>query len=272
VPRLRSDNRFHRGEPLTSPDGRAPPKKCDDKTAAQPSKPRRRKILDRWVLAGQEVLEVFQDASIHPKASDDPRDTSPRAVACHRDRCRPGVGDKCSISPGRPVRVISTAGNSDKTARRMTQHQVRTRSDVPAPSHAREKHACRITQLPPHAWPLAGSPLKRARKQGVLSPTAALSLSHTCRASPSSPPRSRARAYCRAAEHQRRSFLRYGPEKRCVNAIPGMRGVVPLAGPESTNYDLDIRWLPRAHGHFAAADTYPPSLTQRQLKFAKSLH
>ena len=76
------------------------------------------------------MLEVFQDAGVHPKAADDLYAASARAVACHSDRSRPGVGDEMLKSAGNPVRTISCAGNSDKTARRMTQHQVRARSDV----------------------------------------------------------------------------------------------------------------------------------------------
>jgi hypothetical protein len=76
------------------------------------------------------VLEVFQDAGVCPKAADDLHAASARAVACHSDRSRPGVSDEMLKSAGKPVRTIACAGNSDKTGRRMTQHQVRTRSDV----------------------------------------------------------------------------------------------------------------------------------------------
>ena len=40
----------------------------------------------------------------------------------------PAYATKCSSRPGSPVRTICCAGSSDKTAKRMTQHQERTRS------------------------------------------------------------------------------------------------------------------------------------------------
>ena len=43
---------------------------------------------------GREVLEVFQDAGVHPKAADDLHGASARTVACHSDRGRPSVGDE----------------------------------------------------------------------------------------------------------------------------------------------------------------------------------
>ena len=42
----------------------------------------------------------------------------------------PAYARKCSSSPGRPVRAMSSAGSSDRSANRATQHQVRKRSDV----------------------------------------------------------------------------------------------------------------------------------------------
>jgi len=52
--------------------------------------------------AGREVLEVFQDAGVHANAADDLNAASARAVACHRDRSRPGVGDEMLKSAGEP--------------------------------------------------------------------------------------------------------------------------------------------------------------------------
>ena len=80
--------------------------------------------------ACREVLEVFQNGGIHPKATDDLRAASALDVACHRDRSRSGVGREMLKLAGSPVRTISCAGNKDKTARRNPQHQVSTRSDV----------------------------------------------------------------------------------------------------------------------------------------------
>ena len=72
------------------------------------------------------MLEVFEDAGVHPKAANDLCSASARIVACHSDRSRPGVGDEMLKSAGKS----GWSGNEEKTARRMTQPQVRTRSDV----------------------------------------------------------------------------------------------------------------------------------------------
>ena len=76
------------------------------------------------------MLEIFQDAGVHPKAANDLHAASAHAVARHGDRSRSSVGDEMLKSAGSPVRTICWAGSSDKMARRMTQHQVRTRSGV----------------------------------------------------------------------------------------------------------------------------------------------
>ena len=44
--------------------------------------------------ARREMLEVLQDRSVHPKATDDPHAASARAVARHADRRRPGIGNQ----------------------------------------------------------------------------------------------------------------------------------------------------------------------------------
>ena len=106
------------------------PDKNNSKTAAQRPKRRCREIPDRWVPSGREVLEIFQDGGVHPEAADDLHAASAHAVPCRSDGGRPSVGDECSSRPGSPVRTISCAGNSDKIASKMTQHQVRTRNDV----------------------------------------------------------------------------------------------------------------------------------------------
>ena len=49
-----------------------------------------------------EVLEVLQDAGVHPKAADDLHAASAHAVACHSDRSRPGIGDEMLKSAGEP--------------------------------------------------------------------------------------------------------------------------------------------------------------------------
>jgi hypothetical protein len=48
------------------------------------------------------MLEVFQDAGVHPKAADDLHAASARAVTCHSDRSRPGVGNEMLNSAGEP--------------------------------------------------------------------------------------------------------------------------------------------------------------------------
>ena len=87
---------------ITSLYRRAPPKKGDNKAAAQRSKRRGHKILDRWVPAGREVLEIFQDAGVHPKTADDLHAASGLAVTCHSDRGRSGVGHEMLKSAGEP--------------------------------------------------------------------------------------------------------------------------------------------------------------------------
>ena len=89
-------------QPSTRLYGQPPPEEGDSKTAAQRSGRRRDEISDRRVPTGREVLEVFQDASVHPKAADDLHTASACAVACHRDRSRPGVGDEMLKSAGEP--------------------------------------------------------------------------------------------------------------------------------------------------------------------------
>jgi hypothetical protein len=89
-------------QPLMRPDGQAPPEEGDSKTTAQRSERRRGEISYRRVPTGREVLEVFQDAGLHPKAADDLHTTAARAVACHSDRSRPGVGDEMLKSAGEP--------------------------------------------------------------------------------------------------------------------------------------------------------------------------
>jgi hypothetical protein len=49
-------------------DGQAPPEEGDSKTTAQRSERRRGEISYRRVPTGREVLEVFQDAGVHPKS------------------------------------------------------------------------------------------------------------------------------------------------------------------------------------------------------------
>ena len=84
-------------------DGKAAaPQKGAGKTAAQRSKRRCREISDRWMPAGREVLEVFQDPGVCPKAPDDLHAASALAVACHSDRSRPGVSDEVLKSAGEP--------------------------------------------------------------------------------------------------------------------------------------------------------------------------
>jgi hypothetical protein len=83
-------------------DGQAPPEEGDSKTTAQRSERRRGEISYRRVPTGREVLEVFQDAGVHPKAADDLHTTAARDVACHSDRSRPGVGDEMLKLAGEP--------------------------------------------------------------------------------------------------------------------------------------------------------------------------
>jgi len=89
-------------QPSTRLDGQAPPEEGDNKTAAQRSECRCREISDRWMPAGREVLEVFQDAGVCPKAADDLHGASACAVTCHGDRSRPGVGDEMLKSAKEP--------------------------------------------------------------------------------------------------------------------------------------------------------------------------
>ena len=79
-----------------------PPHHTRFKKPLRQSKRRRREIPDRWVTAGREMLEVLQDAGVHPKAADDLCDTPARAVARHRDRRRPGIGNDVLNSAGKP--------------------------------------------------------------------------------------------------------------------------------------------------------------------------
>ena len=58
IPPARADEVIERGAESME----TPPDKRDHKTAAQRSQRRRGEIPDRWVPAGREVLEVFQDA------------------------------------------------------------------------------------------------------------------------------------------------------------------------------------------------------------------
>jgi hypothetical protein len=81
-------------------DGQAPPKEGDSQTAAQRSERRRREISDRRMPTRREVLEVFQDGGVHPKAANDLHAASARAATCHSDRSRPGVGDEMLKSAG----------------------------------------------------------------------------------------------------------------------------------------------------------------------------
>jgi len=57
---------------------------------------------DRWVPAGREVLEIFQDAGVHPKTADDLHAASGLAVTCHSDRSRSGVGHEMLKSAWEP--------------------------------------------------------------------------------------------------------------------------------------------------------------------------
>ncbi len=84
------------------PDGEPAPKKGYSKTAAQRSKRRCREIPDRWVPPWREVLEIFQDGGVYPKAANDLHAATGRAVPCHGDRRRPRVGDEMLNSAGEP--------------------------------------------------------------------------------------------------------------------------------------------------------------------------
>jgi hypothetical protein len=91
----------HRGgdKPLTWLDGQPAPKKGYSKTAAQRPKRRCCEIPDRWVPSRREVLEIFEDGGVHPKATNDLHATSGRAVPCHRD---PSRGDDMLNSSRKP--------------------------------------------------------------------------------------------------------------------------------------------------------------------------
>ena len=55
---------------------------------------RRREILERRMPAGRKMLKVLQNTCVGPKAANNPHAASAQAVASHRDRGRPGIGDE----------------------------------------------------------------------------------------------------------------------------------------------------------------------------------
>jgi hypothetical protein len=48
------------------------------------------------------MLEVFQQAGVHPKATNDLKAAAAHAVTCHSECSRPGVGNKMLKSAGQP--------------------------------------------------------------------------------------------------------------------------------------------------------------------------
>ena len=95
----RTDNSSRRQE------GQATPEQGSSERAAQRSERRRREISYRRMPAGREVLEIFQDAGVHPETADDRHAASAHAVACHSNGGRPRVGNEMLGWPGSPVRT-----------------------------------------------------------------------------------------------------------------------------------------------------------------------
>ena len=76
------------------------------------------------------MLEVLQDTGYtqnNPMISKRLRFNPYPAIAMVAD---PAYAAKCSTSPGKPVRIISCAGSSDRNPNSATQHQVGKRSHV----------------------------------------------------------------------------------------------------------------------------------------------
>jgi hypothetical protein len=83
-------------------EGQATPEQGSSEPAAQRSERRRREISYRRMPTGREVLEIFQDAGVHPETADDRHAASAHAVACHSNGGRPSVGDEMLELAGKP--------------------------------------------------------------------------------------------------------------------------------------------------------------------------
>ena len=83
-------------------EGQATPEQGSSEPAAQRSERRRREISYRRMPAGREVLEIFQDAGVHPEAANDLHAASAHAVACHSNGGRRSVGNEMLELAGKP--------------------------------------------------------------------------------------------------------------------------------------------------------------------------
>jgi hypothetical protein len=89
-------------DPSTRLIQRATPEERDGEPAAQGSQRRRREIRDRRMPTGRELLEVFQDSGVHPKATKDSHIAAARTIPPHGDRRGPDVGYEVFKLAGEP--------------------------------------------------------------------------------------------------------------------------------------------------------------------------
>jgi hypothetical protein len=91
-----------RPEPSTRLIHRATAEESDGEPAAQGSQHRCREILDRRMPTGRELLEVFQDSGVHPKAANDLCIAAARTIPRRADRGGPDVGYEVFNLAGEP--------------------------------------------------------------------------------------------------------------------------------------------------------------------------
>ena len=88
-------------QPSTRLYGQPPPEEGDSETAAQRSERRRDEISDRRVPTGREVLEVFQDASVHLLRRQQRQDSEENDAAPGEDakRCHKRADARWTYNP-----------------------------------------------------------------------------------------------------------------------------------------------------------------------------
>src|SRR6516162_7451070 len=98
---------------------------------------------------------TWQCSALRGQASDKPRGRKPRAAVAQRNGALELWG-------------FESRGQSAATSGSLEPLLADSRARDPRPSH--QKKSLRLDSLPPHAWAMAGSPLKRKRKAGVTDP------------------------------------------------------------------------------------------------------
>lgn len=123
------------------------PKDGGSEPAAQHSHRGRREICDRRMPTGHEMLEIFEDAGVQPKSTNNRDRTSTRPVTRHPDCRRPGISDGMFELPRQ-------AGAHHLFGRHQGQHG---KDNHATPGKDPERHHGDAVQSGVHATPHSGT-------------------------------------------------------------------------------------------------------------------